>query len=44
MIVNKLKMKWADNKATLNGWLSINSSFVAEIMAAQGYDLSLIHI
>jgi len=38
MIANKLKMKWADNKATLNGWLSINSSFVAEIMAAQGYD------
>lgn len=38
MIKNKLKKKWAAGEGTLNGWLSINSPFVAEIMAEQGYD------
>jgi 4-hydroxy-2-oxoheptanedioate aldolase len=38
MIPNTLKTKWASGSATINGWLSINSPFVAEIMAAQDYD------
>lgn len=38
MIKNALKTRWGDGEGTLNGWLSINSPFVAEIMAAQGYD------
>ena len=38
MIKNKLKEKWQTGQGTLNGWLSINSPFVAEIMAEQGYD------
>ena len=38
MIRNELKTKWAAGQPTINGWLSINSPFVAEIMAAQGYD------
>ena len=38
MIANTLKTKWAGGSTTLNGWLSIGDPFVAEIMAAQGYD------
>ena len=38
MIKNKLREKWAAGQGTINGWLSINSPFVAEIMAEQGYD------
>lgn len=38
MIKNTLKAAWAAGQPTVNGWLSINSPFVAEIMAAQGYD------
>ena len=38
MITNALKPKWADGKATLNGWLASANSFSAEIMAAQPYD------
>lgn len=38
MIKNKLKRLWTDGKPTINGWLSIGNPFVAEIMAAQGYD------
>lgn len=38
MIKNKLKATWGTGEPTINGWLSINSPFVAEIMAAQGYD------
>ncbi len=38
MIKNKLKAAWDAGQPTINGWLSINSPFVAEIMAAQGYD------
>jgi 4-hydroxy-2-oxoheptanedioate aldolase len=38
MIPNRLKQLWAEGRATANGWLSIGSPFVAEIMAAQGYD------
>ncbi|MBX2838133.1 MAG: 2,4-dihydroxyhept-2-ene-1,7-dioic acid aldolase [Gammaproteobacteria bacterium] len=35
---NGLKALWADGKPALNSWLAIGSPFVAEIMAAQGYD------
>jgi 4-hydroxy-2-oxoheptanedioate aldolase len=38
MIPNALKTRWGAGKPTLNGWLSIGSPFVAEVMAAQGYD------
>ena len=38
MIPNALKAAWAEGRPTLNGWLSIGSPFVAEVMAAQGYD------
>jgi 4-hydroxy-2-oxoheptanedioate aldolase len=38
MIKNGVKQRWAEGKPVLNGWLSIASSFSAEIMAAQGYD------
>jgi 4-hydroxy-2-oxoheptanedioate aldolase len=38
MIANGIRKKWADGKAVINGWLSTSSPFVAEIMAAQGYD------
>ena len=35
---NRLKEEWLSGRGTLNGWLSINSAFVAEIMADQGFD------
>jgi 4-hydroxy-2-oxoheptanedioate aldolase len=35
---NGIRKKWVDGKAVINGWLSTSSPFVAEIMAAQGYD------
>lgn len=38
MIRNKLQQLWQEGKPTVNGWLSIANPFVAEIMAAQGYD------
>lgn len=38
MIENKVKGLWDQGKPVLHGWLSIASPFVAEIMAAQGYD------
>lgn len=38
MTLNGIRQKWAEGKAVLNGWLSTSSPFVAEIMAAQGYD------
>lgn len=36
--MNPLKDAWAAGRQTLNGWLSTQDSFVAEIMAAAGYD------
>ncbi|MEM7439506.1 MAG: aldolase/citrate lyase family protein [Pseudomonadota bacterium] len=36
--MNTLKDKWAAGQATVNGWMSIGSSFAAEIMAGAGYD------
>ena len=38
MVRNGLKELWAEGRPALNGWLSIASPFVAEIMAGQGYD------
>lgn len=38
MLENKLKSLWNAGKPAINGWLSTSSPFVAEIMAAQGYD------
>ena len=35
---NGLRQLWGENKAALNGWLAVPSSFTAEIMAHQGYD------
>jgi 4-hydroxy-2-oxoheptanedioate aldolase len=35
---NTLKTKWARGEVTVNGWLSIPSSFSAEVMAHQGFD------
>ncbi|MEN5282395.1 HpcH/HpaI aldolase family protein [Serratia marcescens] len=38
MKLNNIRQRWHDGQPVLNGWLSIASSFSAEIMAAQGYD------
>jgi 4-hydroxy-2-oxoheptanedioate aldolase len=38
MVPNGIRALWAEGKSALNGWLSTDSPFVAEIMAAQGYD------
>ncbi len=38
MIKNGIRERWAAGKLVINGWLSTSSPFVAEIMAAQGYD------
>lgn len=44
MFTNRLKQLWAEGRPALNGWLSIGNPFVAEIMAAQGYDSVTIDI
>ncbi|HMS96013.1 MAG TPA: aldolase/citrate lyase family protein [Tabrizicola sp.] len=36
--MTNLRSLWAEGKATLNGWCMIGNPFVAEIMAAQGFD------
>lgn len=38
MVPNGIRARWAEGKPVINGWLSMASSFAAEIMAAQGYD------
>lgn len=38
MTPNGIRRLWSEGKPVINGWLSIASPFVAEIMAAQGYD------
>lgn len=35
---NAVKRAWRDDKVTYGGWLSIPSSFSAEVMAHQGFD------
>lgn len=37
-MTNKLKQVWANGRGTINGWCSIGSPTIAELMAAQGYD------
>lgn len=38
MVLNGIRKAWAEGRSVINGWLSTESAFVAEIMAAQGYD------
>ncbi|MFT3987500.1 HpcH/HpaI aldolase family protein [Aestuariivirga sp.] len=38
MQFQRVRELWSSGKPVINGWLSTSSSFVAEIMAAQGYD------
>jgi len=35
---NGLRALWNDNKAGLNGWLSVPNAFTAEVMGSCGYD------
>jgi 4-hydroxy-2-oxoheptanedioate aldolase len=35
---NGIRKRWDEGKPVLNGWLSMASTFAAEILAAQGYD------
>ena len=35
---NKIKQMWKEGKPVTLGWLSINSTFSAEVMARQGFD------
>ena len=35
---NRLRTLWAQDKAVVNGWLAVPSSFSAEVMAHQGWD------
>jgi 4-hydroxy-2-oxoheptanedioate aldolase len=35
---NRLRTLWAEDKAAVNGWLAVPSSFSAEVMAHQGWD------
>lgn len=38
MVPNGIRKSWAEGRAVINGWLSTDSAFVAEVMADQGYD------
>ncbi len=38
MNTHKLALKWKDNQATINAWLSLSDVFSAEIMAHCGFD------
>ncbi|MBI3673880.1 MAG: 2,4-dihydroxyhept-2-ene-1,7-dioic acid aldolase [Rhizobiales bacterium] len=44
MIKNGIRERWAAGKPVINGWLSTSNPFIAEIMAAQGYDSLTIDI
>jgi len=35
---NRLRTLWAQDRAAVNGWLAVPSSFSAEVMAHQGWD------
>ena len=35
---NRLRTLWREDKAAINGWLAVPSSFSAEVMAHQGWD------
>ncbi|MCX2682514.1 aldolase/citrate lyase family protein [Campylobacter sp. MIT 21-1685] len=36
--MNTIKNKWSNNSTTLNGWISLNNNFSAEVMAYAGFD------
>lgn len=36
--MNKLKNAWASDRTTVNGWMASGNSFLAEVMAAAGFD------
>ena len=38
MTLNRLKKIWDNGEYALNGWVTINNSFIAEIMSRQNYD------
>jgi 4-hydroxy-2-oxoheptanedioate aldolase len=38
MRINPLRTLWSQDKAAVNGWLTIGDSFAAETMAQQGWD------
>lgn len=38
MRANKIKQLWKEGKPVTLGWLSINNTFTAEVMARQGFD------
>ena len=35
---NRIKQMWSEGKPVTLGWLSVNNSFTAEVMARQGFD------
>lgn len=35
---NRIRKLWSENRPVVNAWISIGDPFIAEIMAAQGYD------
>lgn len=35
---NKIKQMWSEGKPVTLGWLSVNNTFTAEVMARQGFD------
>jgi len=37
-MANKLKQRWKEGKAAVNGWLAIPNGFSAEVMAQAGWD------
>lgn len=37
-MANKLKQRWKEGKAAVNGWLAIPNAFSAEVMAQAGWD------
>ena len=38
MRANKIKQMWKEGKPVTLGWLSVNNTFTAEVMARQGFD------
>ncbi len=38
MVQNRIRQLWSENRPVLNGWISTGSPYIAEVMAAQGYD------
>src|ERR1700688_1966722 len=38
MRANRIRQMWSEGKTAIGGWLSLPSSFSAEVMAQQGFD------